>query len=322
MNLVELKNISKSYRVKQSAFSRSKLLRAVDNVSFGIKEKETLGLVGESGCGKSTLGKLIVKLEKPTCGEISICDKNIWTSGKKEMRSLIGVYQMIFQDPYNSLNPQKRIYDILEEVLRLSSDLDSASRYREVLRLIDIVGLKEEHLFRYPSQFSGGQRQRIGIARALAVNPKIIVADEPVSSLDVSIQAQIINLFAKIQRETGVSFLFISHDLAVVESICDRIMVMYLGKIVESGTAEKIVKSPAHPYTKALIDAIPVPDVTRKIKNIMKQNIPSPIDLPIGCRFNTRCPIAIDRCFKEEPKLEELINTQEHFCACFIKNQN
>lgn len=321
MNFIEIENVSKSYRVKQSAFSRPKLLKAVDSVSFCIKEKETLGLVGESGCGKSTLGKLIVKLEKPTSGEISIYGKNIWTSKASDLRKLKGVYQMIFQDPYNSLNPQKRIYDLLDEVLRLFVIPDPSARHKKILRLIDIVGLKEEHLFRYPSQFSGGQRQRIGIARALAVNPKIIVADEPVSSLDVSIQAQIINLFSKIQRETGVSFLFISHDLAVVESICDRIMVMYLGKIVESGPAEKIVKNPAHPYTKALIDAIPVPDVNRKMQNIMKQNIPSPIDLPIGCNFNTRCPIAIDRCFKEEPKLEELKDTQEHFCACFIKNQ-
>jgi len=228
---------------------------------------------------------------------------------------------MIFQDPYNSLNPQKRIYDILDEILKLFSIPKPGVRHAEILRLMNVVGLKEEHLFRYPSQFSGGQKQRIGIARALSVNPKIIVADEPVSSLDVSIQAQIINLFSKIQKETGISFLFISHDLAVVESICDKIMVMYLGKIVESGSAGTIVKNPAHPYTKALIEAIPIPDVNRKLQNIMKPTIPSPIDLPIGCRFNTRCPIAIDKCFKEEPGLEESKENKDHFCACFIKNQ-
>lgn len=322
MNVIELKNVSKSYVIKQSIFSTSKLLRAVDGVSFYIREKETIGLVGESGCGKSTLGKLIVKLEKPTSGEISIYGKNIWTSTSKELRSLRGTYQMIFQDPYNSLNPQKKIYDIFDEILKLFSISEPGARHAEILRLMNIVGLKEEHLFRYPNQFSGGQRQRIGIARALSVNPKIIVADEPVSSLDVSIQAQIMNLFTKIQEETGVSFLFISHDLAVVESICDKIMVMYLGKIVESGSADIIVKNPAHPYTKALIEAIPIPNVNRKIQIRMKPNIPSPIDLPLGCRFNTRCPVAIDKCFKEEPELEESKENKDHFCACFIKNQN
>jgi peptide/nickel transport system ATP-binding protein/oligopeptide transport system ATP-binding protein len=322
MDIVELKNVSKIYRIKESAFARSKSLTAVDNVSLSIREKETVGLVGESGCGKSTLGKLIVKLEKPSSGEVIVNQKNLWEAKANLSDSLKGFYQMIFQDPYNSLNPQKRIYDILDEILKLYTSIPLKERHSEILRLLDIVGLKKEHMFRYPRQFSGGQRQRIGIARALAVNPKIIVADESVSSLDVSIQAQIINLFSEIQNQTRVSFLFISHDLAVVESICDRIMVMYLGRIVESGPANKIISNPSHPYTSALIEAIPVPDVNRKIKNMIKQNIPSPIDLPQGCRFNTRCPYAFDRCFKEEPELELLEKTTDHYCSCFLrKNQ-
>lgn len=321
ITLVELKNVSKSYRIKQTAFAKSKFLKAVDNVSLFIKDKETVGLVGESGCGKSTLGKLIVKLEKPTSGEVIINNKNLWTSKHAKSKELKGFYQMIFQDPYSSLNPQKRIYDIINEILALFTDYKPENRHAAILRLIKMVGLKEEHLFRYPRQFSGGQRQRIGIARALAVNPKIIVADEPVSSLDVSIQAQIINLFVEIQKQTSVSFLLISHDLAVVESICDKIMVMYLGRIVESGSAETIIKRPLHPYTKALIDAIPVSDVDIKIESMIKKNIPSPINLPEGCRFNTRCPIAIEKCFKEKPELEAVNYENEHFCACFLNNR-
>ncbi|OGV17987.1 MAG: hypothetical protein A2X47_07760 [Lentisphaerae bacterium GWF2_38_69] len=322
MNLVELRNVSKYYRVKESAFDKTKLLKAVDDISLIIKEKETVGLVGESGCGKSTLGKLIVKLEKPSEGEIILNNTNLWISKTKDLKKLNGFYQMIFQDPYNSLNPQKRVYDILEEILRLFTSETIEKRQNKILKILDLVGLKEEHLFRYPRQFSGGQRQRIGIARALAVNPRIIVADEPVSSLDVSIQAQIINLFAEIQDQTGVSFLFISHDLAVIESICDRIMVMYLGRIVESGRAEDVIGHPCHPYTKALIEAIPVPDLNKKIKVTRMQKISSPVNLPKGCRFNDRCLIVIDKCFNEEPELELLSDRNEHYCACFLKDIN
>jgi len=230
-------------------------------------------------------------------------------------------FQMVFQDPYSSLNPQKKIYSTLDEVLMLFTDISKDKRYERILKLIQMVGLKEEHLFRYPKQFSGGQRQRICIARALAVKPEIIVADEPVSSLDISIQAQIINLLSDIQKKTKVSLLFISHDMAVIENISDRIFVMYFGRIVEFGISEEVIKRPIHPYTKALMQAVPDIDKTRRIENIMRKNNQVELITNKGCKFGNRCRFAQEICFKDEPMLEPVDEGKEHYCACFFKEK-
>lgn len=306
MPLLEVKDLKTWYPVKDSWFKKTKYVKAVDGVSFTLEEGETTGLVGESGCGKSTLGRTLIRLEDPIDGHAIIDGQDIAKLKRKELREARSKFQMIFQDPYGSLNPRMSIQRTLDEVLLIHTGLDKDARYRRMLELLNMVGLREEQLKRYPHQFSGGQRQRIGIARALAVEPKLIIADEPVSALDVSVQAQIINLLIDIQKKTGISFLFIAHDLAVVEHISSRIMVMYLGKIVESGTSGEICKTPQHPYTKALLSAVPTLDPeTRRKRIVLEGDVPSPIDPPSGCHFHPRCPIAVDVCREEYPRLKQ-----------------
>lgn len=305
MPLLEVKDLKTWYPVKGSWLQKPQYVKAVDGVSFTLEEGKTLGLVGESGCGKSTLGRTLIRLEDPLDGHAIIDGQDIAKLKRKELRVARSKFQMIFQDPYGSLNPRMSIERALDEVLLIHSDMDKPARYKRMLELLNMVGLREEQLKRYPHQFSGGQRQRIGIARALAVEPKLIIADEPVSALDVSVQAQIINLLIDIQRKTKISFLFIAHDLAVVEHISSQIMVMYLGKIVESGTSEEVCRNPQHPYTKALLSAVPTLDPeTRRKRIVLEGDVPSPIDPPAGCHFHPRCPIAEEICRKEYPQLK------------------
>ncbi|UDQ99147.1 dipeptide ABC transporter ATP-binding protein [Lentisphaerota bacterium WC36G] len=318
MPLLEVKELKKFYPVKTALFKKE-FVKAVDNVSFNLNEAEIVGLVGESGCGKSTLGRSIIRLEEPTDGEIFINNLKISNLSKRELRKKRTDFQMIFQDPYGSLNPRLTIEHTIGEVVKAHSKLNKKERHTRIIELLKMVGLSEEHLRRYPHQFSGGQRQRIGIARALAVNPKLIVADEPVSALDVSVQAQIVNLMEKIRSEYGISFLFIAHDLAVVEHVCSTVMVMYLGKIVEQGVAKEVVKNPQHPYTKALLSA--VPNINRKKLHdkkriILEGDVPSPLNPPSGCSFHPRCALATEKCTCEEPILSNL-NNSGHYSACF-----
>ncbi len=321
MPLIRANGITKLFPVKPSFFSKTKYLRAVDKVSIHINEGETVGLVGESGCGKTTLGKILTNLSRPNSGEVFIDKINITSLRGKNLRESRKKYQMIFQDPYTSLNPRKNIYSIIDETLFLHTRLNKEERLLKTEELLSMVGLDRKHLRRYPHQFSGGQRQRIGIARALAVNPDFIVADEPVSALDVSVQAQIINLLFTIQKRTNVAFLFISHDLAVVEHICKRIIVMYLGKVVESGMSRKICSNPEHPYTQALLESVPLPERNKRKRARLKGDIPSPINPPSGCSFHTRCPIAIEKCRKEIPELKSTNQDKNHFVACFQRSK-
>lgn len=305
MPLLEVKDLKTWYPVKGSWFKEKEYVKAVDGVSFTMEAGETVGLVGESGCGKSTLGRTVIRLENPEGGHVMIDDQDMAELKGNELRKSRTKFQMIFQDPYGSLNPRMSILRALDEVLSIHTKLDAAGRYKRMVELLNMVGLREEHLKRFPHQFSGGQRQRIGIARALAVEPKLIVADEPVSALDVSVQAQIINLLIDIQEKTKISFLFIAHDLAVVEHISSRIMVMYLGKIVESGTSKEICKDPQHPYTKALLSAVPTLDPkTRRKRIVLEGDVPSPMSPPKGCHFNPRCPIAEEICKQKYPELK------------------
>ncbi len=305
MPLLEVKDLQTWFPVKSSWFSKTRYIKAVDGVSLSVEASETVGLVGESGCGKSTLGRTIVRLEKPTAGQVLLDGQDISAIKGAELRNARSKFQMIFQDPYGSLNPRMSVLNALDEVLQIHTGFDMGRRYERMCELMWLVGLREEQLKRYPHQFSGGQRQRIGIARALAVEPKIIIADEPVSALDVSVQAQIINLLIDIQKKTGISFLFIAHDLAVVEHVSSRILVMYLGRIVESGPSAKICSKPAHPYTKALLSSVPTLDPQMKRKRIILEgDVPSPISPPQGCHFHPRCPIAQAICSKTCPALE------------------
>lgn len=318
MALLEVRDLAVYYPVKTPLFSAKRFLKAVDGVTFTIERGETVGLVGESGCGKSTLGRALVKLEKPAHGEIILDGVDLASLKGKKLRQMRRKFQMIFQDPYGSLNPRMTVFSALDEVIALHFDLPLEERRAKAVKLLDLVGLPPEALDRYPHQFSGGQRQRIGIARALAVEPDLIVADEPVSALDVSVQASIVNLLEDIQKTENTAFLFIAHDLAVVEHISNRILVMYLGHIVEEAPAEDLVKSPLHPYTRTLLDAVPVlaEKGSHKTGNTVSQENLSRIDVPAGCPFYPRCPIAFDRCRNEKPRLLP-VGDGKRRCACF-----
>ncbi len=322
MALLEVRDLKKLYPAGSSWFGPKRHVKAVDGVSFDLEEGETLGLVGESGCGKSTLGRTVIRLEDPSSGSIKLEGREISGVRGEELRRMRGRFQMIFQDPYGSLNPRMSVHEAIDEALELHSDLDAKRRAARVAELLETVGLKPEHASRYPHQFSGGQRQRIGIARALAVNPKFIVADEPVSALDVSVQAQIVNLLQDLQAKTRVSFLFIAHDLAVVEHISRRIMVMYLGRIAESGPSRELCREPLHPYTKALLSAAPsLNPETRRGRIVLEGDVPSPVDPPSGCRFHPRCPMRRDRCSLETPSLREISARPGHFSACHFAEE-
>lgn len=319
MPLLEVKNLKTWYPVKGSWLKEKQFVKAVDGVTFDVKQCETVGLVGESGCGKSTLGRTIIRLEDPTEGNVIIDGEDIALLKRDQLRKSRTKFQMIFQDPYGSLNPRMTILRAFDEVLHIHTDLDKEARYKRMTELLNMVGLREEQLHRYPHQFSGGQRQRIGIARALAVEPKLMIADEPVSALDVSVQAQIINLLIEIQQKTQIAFLFIAHDLAVVEHISSRIMVMYLGKIVESGNSSDICKNPKHPYTKALLSAVPTLDPeTRRKRIVLEGDVPSPMSPPPGCPFHPRCPIAEEICKKDFPVLKDVRNADSRQVACHM----
>ncbi len=313
--LVQVNHLKKYFDINMGMF-QTKPLKAVDDVSFSIKKGETLGLVGESGCGKTTVGRTILHLYKPTGGEIVFNGNSVKTSG--DIREYRKKATMVFQDPYSSLNPRMTVSDIIGEPIDVHKLYpDKADRQNRILELMDYVGLNSEHASRYAHEFSGGQRQRIGIARALAVNPEFIVCDEPVSALDVSIQAQVINMFDKLQEELGLTYLFIAHDLLVVRHISDRIAVMYLGKMVELAGADTIYNKPLHPYSKSLLSAVPIPDpkIARNSEHIvLSGDIPSPLNAPSGCPFRTRCQYAAKVCEEAMPEFEEV--EKNHFVAC------
>ncbi|MET0753325.1 MAG: dipeptide ABC transporter ATP-binding protein [Pyrinomonadaceae bacterium] len=309
--IVQVRNLVKHFPVENS----DDVVQAIDGVSFDIFAGETLGLVGESGCGKSTVGRCILRLYEPTSGEVIFEGQNIIGMPNSEMQKLRREMQIIFQDPYASLNPRLNILSIVSEPLKIHGIGNKTERRDRVADLMQKVGLDPNYMTRYPHEFSGGQRQRIGIARALALNPKLIIADEPVSALDVSVQAQVVNLLQDLQAEFGLTYLFISHGLAVVEHISQRVAVMYLGKIVEIAEARELYENPLHPYTKALLSAIPIPDPKKKRERIVLQgDVPTPINPPSGCRFRTRCPWAIEECARVVPELREI--RKNHFAAC------
>jgi oligopeptide/dipeptide ABC transporter ATP-binding protein len=320
--ILEVKNLKKYFPIKRGIVFSKHVgdVKAVDGVSFYIRKGETLGLVGESGCGKSTVARTIIRLLDPTDGEIIFDGVDISKLPYSSLRRIRRDMQIIFQDPYSSLNPRMTVSEIIGEPLQVHKIVSSSKeREKRVQELLELVGLAPYHATRYPHEFSGGQRQRIGIARALALNPKFIVADEPTSALDVSIRSQIINLLQDLQKEFKLTYLFISHDLAVIRHICDRIAVMYLGKIVELSENEDLYTSPLHPYTQALLSAIPIPDpelAEKRKKIVLTGDVPSPVNPPSGCRFHPRCPSAMDICTKIEPELKEI--KPNHFVACHL----
>lgn len=311
--LIEVNHLSKFFNL-----GNNNILKAVNDLSFSIQQGETVGVVGESGCGKSTAGRTMMRLYEPTGGEVLFQGKNIYQMKGAELKALRRNMQMIFQDPYASLNPRMTVMEVIGEALDVHKLTHSrAERKKKVESLLELVNLNSAHASRYPHEFSGGQRQRIGIARALAVDPKFIIADEPISALDVSIQAQVVNLLQELQRNMGLTYLFIAHDLSMVKHISDRVAVMYLGKIVELATSEELYADPRHPYTRALMSAIPIPDPqieeTRE-RIVLTGDLPSPINLPTGCPFHTRCPIATEKCKVDVPELLDVKN--KHFAAC------
>ncbi|MFM8257994.1 MAG: ABC transporter ATP-binding protein [Polynucleobacter sp.] len=317
--LLEVNDLCKHYPIRKGLLSRvSGYVYAVDGISFTINEGETLGLVGESGCGKSTVGRTILKLIEPTRGEIIWRGERIDELSRSQMRPYRKQIQAVFQDPYSSLNPRMRSADIVSEPLRNYESLSKIEGRERVAALFERVGLRQDQMLRFPHEFSGGQRQRLGIARALSVQPKLIMLDEPVSALDVSVQAQVINLLEELQHEFKVSYLFVAHDLAVVKHISHRVAVMYLGRIVELAPTKELFARPSHPYTEALLSAVPVPDPKYQRKQIvLGGDVPSPINRPAGCHFHTRCPYVQERCKVEEPRLEEI--TPGHSVACHFK---
>ncbi|MFS0840707.1 ABC transporter ATP-binding protein [Paenibacillus sp. 1P03SA] len=318
--LVEVRGLRKSFAVKKGWFGASKYLRAVDGLSFAIRKGETFSLVGESGCGKSTTGRLVNRLLKPTSGEVWFNGQNISSFSDNQMRPIRKEMQMVFQDPYASLNPRMKVKELVAEPLLIHTKLSVKERDKLAQELLETVGLSSIHAERYAHEFSGGQRQRIGIARALSVRPSLIVADEPVSALDVSIQSQVLNLMQDLQEEYGLTYLFISHDLSVVEHISDRIGVMYLGTLVETADKDTLYDRPLHPYTQALLSSVPVPDPNQKRERIiLKGDLPSPVDPPSGCRFHNRCPACMDICRQQEPEFREV--EPGHQVACHLYNE-
>ncbi len=317
--VLEVSNLKKHFPIKKGLLSRTAgNVYAVDGVSFSINEGETLGLVGESGCGKSTVGRTILRLIEPTAGMIKVSGADVTKLNKQEMRPHRREMQIIFQDPFSSLNPRMSAGDIVGELLQVHNIATGKEKEERVAALFDRVGLRKAQMTAFPHEFSGGQRQRIGIARALALNPKLIIGDEPVSALDVSIQAQVINLLMDLQDEFKLSYLFIAHDLAVVEHISHRIAVMYLGKVVEYADKKTLFTDPKHPYTEALLSAVPIPNPRiKREKRILEGDVPSPVNRPSGCHFHTRCPYAEERCRMEEPELKQI--APGHTVACHLR---
>ena len=318
MSLLVVKNLKKYFPVKGGILSRTTgQVRAVDDVSFVLERGETLGLVGESGCGKTTVGRSILRLIEPTAGQITFKGQNLLELEREELRKIRASLQIIFQDPFSSLDPRMNVGQIIAEPIRNHLKISRAEIRDRVAYLMERVGLHPEQIRRYPHEFSGGQRQRIGIARALALNPLAIICDEPVSALDVSIQAQVINLLAQLQEEMNLSYLFIAHDLSVVEHISNRVAVMYLGRIVELATDRALYQNPLHPYSQALLSAVPIPDPEIQRQKILLQgDVPSPMNPPTGCRFHTRCPEATAECSRQEPLLQDV--GDGHWVACHL----
>jgi len=319
--ILRVEGLKKYFPISQNLWSflrgKREFIHAVDGVDFNVKRGETFGLVGESGCGKTTLGRTIIRLYEPTAGRVVFEGKDIFKLSSRELQKVRRSMQIVFQDPYASLEPKMTAGQIIEEPLIIHNILDRHHRRQRVIELLEMIGLSERDYDRYPRHFSGGQRQRIALARSLALNPRLIVADEPVSALDVSIRAQILNLMMDLQEELGLTYIMIAHDMSLVRQVCDRVAVMYVGKIVETADTEELYSHPAHPYTRALLSAVPIADPTKKMAALPLQgDFPSPIHLPSGCRFHTRCPIMVESCRAEEPKLMDV--GKGHLVACHL----